>query len=81
MFNRNRKKPKLSFVQLPSRIVLSREEMELALKTVDEGLSPSPNLWSINPPKELQHLNPEDWALVSAVLDGLIQERVTSSLH
>jgi hypothetical protein len=81
VFRRNRKKPKPSFVQLPSQTVLSKEQMELALKTVDEGLSPSPDLWSISPPEELQHLSPEDWMLVSAILDGLIQQRAMSSLH
>ena len=81
MFLRNRSKPKRSYVQLPSLTVLSREEMELALKVVDEGMSEEFDLWSINPPESLQHLSPEDWALVSSIWTSLLQQQAMSNLH
>lgn len=79
--NRDRKKPRPSFVQLPSQTVLSTSEMELAMEVVDKGMSGHLDLWSINPPESLQHLSPEDWAMVSAVWTNLLQQQAMSNLH
>ena len=80
-FRRNRKPPKNSFVQLPSLTVLSVSQMELALKTVDSGQLGDLDLWSINPPEGLQHLSPQDWAVVSSIWASLLHQQAMSNLH
>lgn len=81
MSNPDPRKPSSSLHVFPTRTSLTNAELELALKTVDEGLSNSLDLWSINPPPELQKLSPEDWAIVTAIWERLFLEQQHSSLH
>ena len=57
----------------PHFLELTMAELELAFETLVE---PEPT-----PPKELQHLTPEDWMCLESLLDLILEQLEHSPLH